>query len=86
VNGLDGSAARAAKMRAGVGRRAASAAESSGVHGHVVHRPGSVCGTGPDARGHPADQGPTEKEIQEEDACGVGLVSTKNRRQEVQER
>lgn len=83
---LDGAAAGGAKMSGGNGGAAAIRAEMRASrtgdehHGHARFR-----GAGPEERDDPADNGPAEEEIHEEDAHSILLVVPNDGGQEVEQ-
>src|SRR5258708_39544324 len=80
---LDGSAAARAEMGAAGGQGSAARAVVSCADRDIVHVGRAVRGTSPNKGHDPANHGPTQEEIQQEDAHGVRLITANDRWQEI---
>src|SRR5438045_1619875 len=80
---LHSAAAPRAKMRTCRAHRTTLRAETSCRCRNIVHVSGAVRGNSPDECSNPADQCPTEKQVQKKNAGRIRFVSGKNGRQKI---
>src|SRR5713226_8350480 len=83
---LNSSATRTTEMHSRGRKRAALATKPPGADRNHPHRNIPLRGACPDQRNEPADDGPAEKQVHEENTHRIGLVPRKYRREEIHNR